>query len=287
MPNAKKMGLGKGLSTLLGDDNELSTETVMFLKTLSLLPSPFQPRKTFADDSLADLAQSIGEKGVLQPVLVRKKKDGNYEIIAGERRWRAAKQAGLQEIPVIVKDFADKEALEVALIENILRENLNPLEEAEGYRRLMDEFKNTQEQLAKALGKSRSYIANSLRLLNLPAEVKEMLASGLLSAGHARSLITAANPKELAQKIINAGLTVRQTEKLSKDKKGKDAPSKQVKPRQTADLQALEEDLSEKLKTPVSIKLKGNKGAITINFKGFEKLDDLLEIISRAAKLRK
>ena len=218
MPNAKKMGLGKGLSTLLGDDNELSTETVMFLKTLSLLPSPFQPRKNFANDSLADLAQSIEEKGILQPVLVRKKKDGNYEIIAGERRWRAAKQAGLQEIPVIVKDFADKEALEVALIENILRENLNPLEEAEGYRRLMDEFKNTQEQLAKALGKSRSYIANSLRLLNLPAEVKEMLASGLLSAGHARSLITAANPKELAQKIINAGLTVRQTEKLSKDK---------------------------------------------------------------------
>ena len=154
MPNTKKMGLGKGLSALLGDDNELSTETVMFLKTLSLLPSPFQPRKNFANDSLTDLAQSIGEKGVLQPVLVRKRSDGNYEIIAGERRWRAAKQAGLQEIPVIVKDFADKEALEVALIENILRENLNPLEEAEGYRRLMDEFKNTQEQLAKALGKS-------------------------------------------------------------------------------------------------------------------------------------
>ncbi len=290
MPNAKKMGLGKGLSALLGDDNELSTETVMFLKTLSLLPSPFQPRKNFEGDALTDLAQSISEKGVLQPVLVRKKADGNYEIIAGERRWRAAKQAGLQEIPVIIKEFADKEALEVALIENILRENLNPLEEAEGYRRLIDEFKNTQEQLAKALGKSRSYIANSLRLLGLPAEVKDMLASGLLTAGHARSLITAANPKELAQKIINAGLNVRQTEKLTKEAKGKapiPAKTKAVKPRQSDDLQALEEDLSEKLKTPVSIKLKGNKGSITINFKGFEKLDDLLEIISRAAKLQK
>ncbi|MBR2299974.1 MAG: ParB/RepB/Spo0J family partition protein [Alphaproteobacteria bacterium] len=220
----KKHGLGRGLDALFGEE----PETLDFNKLMgdvatpsgietadiqTLVPCPYQPRKNFDEESLNDLVLSVKEKGILQPLLVRKK-NGKFEIIAGERRFRAAQQAGLKEVPIIEKNLSDAEAFEVSLIENIIRQNLNPIEEAEGFEKLIKEYHYTHDTLSKSIGKSRSYISNALRLLGLPNTVQKMLGEGKLSTGHARTLVGLQNAEDLAQKIISKDLSVRQTEDL-------------------------------------------------------------------------
>ncbi|HBB82432.1 MAG TPA: chromosome partitioning protein ParB, partial [Sulfitobacter sp.] len=256
----RKRGLGRGLSALMADVAE--TESVaakgaaaaeQFVPIERIKPNPDQPRKRFEQENLDDLAASIREKGVIQPLIVRAMNDGNFEIVAGERRWRASQIAKVHSLPVIVREFTDVEVLEVAIIENIQRADLNSVEEAAGYRQLMDKFGHTQEKMAEALGKSRSHIANLLRLLNLPEPVQEMVRQNELSAGHARALIPAKDPMKLAQQIIKGGLSVRATEALvKKDHAGergnmvnKDRLSQRSE--KDADTQALEGDLSANL----------------------------------------
>jgi ParB family chromosome partitioning protein len=236
---------------------------------------------------LDELANSIRTKGVIQPLIVRvnPKNEDQYEIVAGERRWRAAQMAQLHELPVLVREFDDTEVLEVAIIENIQRADLNPIEEAAGFRQLMFKFGHTQEKLAEALGKSRSHIANLLRLLNLPESVKDYVADGTLSAGHARALITATNPEELAKIVIEKGLSVRDTEKLVKGTlmtKEKPKPSGSFKVEKDADTKALEGDLSAALTMKVKIDHKPGqeKGKLTINYDTLEQLDALCAILS-------
>jgi ParB family chromosome partitioning protein len=251
-----------------------------------IAPNPEQPRKRFADDDLEDLTASIREKGVIQPLIVRKIDSGKYEIVAGERRWRAAQKAQLHELPVVVRDFTDVEVLEVAIIENIQRADLNPIEEASGYRQLMDRFGHTQEKMAEALGKSRSHIANLLRLLSLPDPVLEMVRRGDLSGGHARALVPAAEPLKLAQQIVKGGLSVRAAEALVKKERpgnaaGKLEPSKPVLEKD-ADTKALEGDLSAALGMKVVIDHKPGqeKGHVTLYYKSLEELDELCRVLS-------
>jgi ParB family chromosome partitioning protein len=298
----KKKGLGRGLSALLGDQAASAIQAVTAaaqagpqgqaavkgLRTLAvgqLQPGKFQPRRTFDEDRIGDLVESVREKGILQPLLVRPLpgQTERFEIIAGERRWRAAQGAKLHEVPVIVRDLSDREALEVALVENLQRQDLSPLEEAEGYRRLMDDFSHTQEELAKAVGKSRSHVANMIRLLALPDPVKIMLEKGELTAGHARALLTAADPLRLARDVVGRALNVRQTEKLVNDE-GKAKPSlggRPAKPGKDADVAALERDLTEQLGCKVTLKSMGKGGEITIAYGSLEQLDDLLARLSR------
>ena len=223
--DGKRRNLGRGLDALLGEESEdyATLDRARSTKTVPvefIQPSRLQPRRNFDDDEMAALTKSIKEKGVLQPVLVRRNPENPtyYELIAGERRWRAAQAAQLHELPVVVKDLSDQEALEIALVENIQRMDLTPLEEAEGYRRLMEEFSHTQEKLAETVGRSRSQVANMLRLLNLPDAVKELLDSGDLTAGHGRALLNAKDPVALAREVVAKGLNVRQTEALTKAK---------------------------------------------------------------------
>ena len=273
--------LGRGLNALLGKDvgNEtVSSGNIKEVALSDLEPSSFQPRRYFDEEAINDLVESVASRGVIQPLIVREKinEEGKYEIIGGERRYRAAKRAGLVRVPVIVKIFSDKEALEVALIENLQRQDLNPLEEAEGYRRLMDEFQNTQEDLAHSVGKSRSHIANSIRLLALPDAVKERIESGALTAGHARTLVTAKNPEELADIIISKGLNVRQAERLVqniRDKKEK--PAKKMKNRQD-ECDDLAEKLSRSLGVNVGIKIRSRGGSLILNYDTLEQLDMLI-----------
>ena len=221
----KKHGLGRGLEALLGDDDlnfnldnistgESLSDGIKKISVNDLEPSQYQPRKDFNPEALDALVKSIKEKGVLQPLIVRPRDSGKYEIIAGERRWRASKLAGIAEVPVIEKDLNNQEILEVALVENLLRENLSAIEEAEGFNRLITEFSHTHEAVSEIVGKSRSYITNALRLLSLPASIQEMIKNNTLSAGHARALVGLDNSEEIAQKIIARGLSVRQTEEL-------------------------------------------------------------------------
>ncbi len=277
--------LGRGLNALLGDDdNETvyvpsSGETVNTVSLSSLEPSPFQPRRVFDENAINDLVESIKTKGVLQPLLVRRKSGDadKYEIIGGERRWRASQMAGLKEVPVLVKSFSDKEALEVALIENLQRQDLNPLEEAEGYRRLMDEFSNTQEDLAKAVGKSRSHVANMMRLLGLPDKVKESLEQGKLTSGHARALLNAKNPEQLAEIVISKGLNVRQTEKLAQGAGEKKPRASTVRKNEKQDeWDQLAADLAKTLGINVVIKPKARGGELILTYSNLEELDDLL-----------
>ncbi|RMF47074.1 MAG: ParB/RepB/Spo0J family partition protein, partial [Deltaproteobacteria bacterium] len=224
-------GLGRGLSALMADISETSSADAQGTATPrradalipieQIVPNPDQPRRAFSKEQLEDLAASIREKGVIQPIIVRKSaiSDGKFEIVAGERRWRAAQMAQLHEIPALVRNYTDTEALEIAIIENIQRADLNAVEEAAGYQDLMERFGHTQEKLAEALGKSRSHIANTLRLLSLPEQVQTLLREGAISAGHARALITADNPVELAAQVVKRGLSVRDTERLAKEKK--------------------------------------------------------------------
>lgn len=303
MAEEKKKGLGRGLSALLGDQAASAIQAVTSaaaagpegaaaIKGLrampvgQLQPGKYQPRRSFDEDRIADLVESVREKGILQPLLVRPLpgKPGMFEIIAGERRWRAAQGAKLHEVPVIVRDLSDREALEVALVENLQRQDLSPLEEADGYRRLMEDFSHTQEELAKAVGKSRSHVANMIRLLALPDDVKTMLEKGELTAGHARALLTAADPQRLARDVVARALNVRQTEKLVNDE-GKAKPSSGGRPAnggKDADIAALERDLTNSLGCKVSIRSLGKGGELTISYGSLEQLDDVLARLSRA-----
>lgn len=288
-------GLGRGLSALMADVKDSASATEAQRRTPDMMvpvekihPNPEQPRRDFDAEALDDLARSIAEKGVIQPLIVRNspREAGHYEIVAGERRWRAAQTAKLHEIPVLLRDFSDTEVLEVAIIENIQRANLNPVEEATGFNQLMTKFGHTQERLAEVLGKSRSHIANAVRLLNLPEEVLTHLREGRLSAGHARALITAPDAAALARTIIQKGLSVRETEKLAKaDPAGSTRKKRETtgaKPEKDADTKALEADLAAALAMDVRIDhVPGNEhGSISIRYKTLEDLDRLMALLS-------
>lgn len=289
--NPKKRGLGRGLNALfedeegvypqIGDEGHTPGRKRDMVGIEFLEPGQAQPRLDFDDAALDDLADSIKQHGLLQPILVRadKNRDGYYEIIAGERRWRACQRAQLHEVPVVVLEITDVEAVEIALIENLQRENLNPIEEAFGFQNLMEDYGHTQEKLAKALGKSRSHIANTVRLLTLPSGVQAFLRDGKLSSGHARALITSDNPEALAREVVSKGLNVRQTEALASDLAGK-APSKtaqKTKMPKDADTLALEKELSDSLGMSVTINsVDGKKGNLKVDFKSLDQLDEVL-----------
>ncbi|WP_397541617.1 ParB/RepB/Spo0J family partition protein [Roseovarius salis] len=292
----KQRGLGRGLSALMADVNEGHSETAdqpvlpdQVVPIERIAPNPDQPRRAFDEASLEDLAASISEKGIIQPLIVRPKpsREGHFEIVAGERRWRAAQMAKLHEVPVLVRDFNDTEVLEVAIIENVQRADLNPVEEATGYTQLMEKFGHTQERLARALGKSRSHIANSVRLLSLPEEVQVYLRDARLSAGHARALITAEDPVALARDIVKKRLSVREAEKLAK--RGTDQARQSTarakssaKPAKDADTKALEGDLSANLGMQVTVDHSpgAENGRVTIAYDTLEQLDELCRLLS-------
>jgi ParB family chromosome partitioning protein len=255
----------------------VKTVPIEFLK-----PSPFQPRRRFADEEINGLADSIRAKGVMQPLLVRSSSSQRdvYEIIAGERRWRAAQRAGLHDLPVLVRDLSDRDTLEVALLENIQREDLSPLEEAEGYQRLIEEFGHTQQELADTIGKSRSHIANLLRLLTLSPAIRDLVENGSLSAGHARALLGADNPGSLAKIVVAKGLNVRQTEMLVRQgKDGRPAAGSTVSngSGKNPDTVALERELSSGLGLNVALKPKGKGGVVSIAYRSLDQLDGLLK----------
>ncbi|CAO3352630.1 ParB/RepB/Spo0J family partition protein [Azospirillum melinis] len=287
---ARRASLGRGLSALFGEATEdySALDKVRQSKQVPIEfvhPGKYQPRRKFDDEAIQGLVESIRDKGILQPLLVRRDaEDANsYELIAGERRWRAAQIAGLHEVPVIIRDLSDREALEIALIENIQRQDLTPLEEAEGYRRLMEEFEHTQEDLARAVGKSRSHVANMMRLLALPEPVKSMVQDGALTAGHARALLTAPDPAAVAREVVTRGLNVRQTEDLMrgdqpKAKKGKAAAggAGAAPAMKDVDLINLEEEISARIGLKVAINPQGQRGTITIHYQTLDQLDDVL-----------
>ena len=293
----KRRGLGRGLTALMADVEPARGESPdpaprpdRKIPIEQIVPNPEQPRRHFTPEQLEELAASIKVKGVIQPLIVRKKPgDGAlYEIVAGERRWRAAQMANLHELPVLVREFSDIEVLEVAIIENIQRADLNAIEEAAGYRQLMDRFGHTQEKMAEALGKSRSHIANLLRLLNLPDPVQTMVVNGELSAGHARALITADAPVDLAKKAVANGWSVRDIEKAAKKTienvfGGPTAPkTKRGAVEKDADTKALEGDLSAALGMSVSVDHKpgGEAGQLVIRYANLDQLDDLCRMLS-------
>ena len=285
----EKRGLGRGLSALMADVDLIPSERPaprQVMPVEQITPNPDQPRRSFAPEALQELAESLRSRGMLQPLIVRPHPTdrGLYQIVAGERRWRAAQIAQLHEIPVIVRDFSDTEVLEVAIVENIQRADLNAIEEAASYRQLMDRFGHTQEKLGEALNKSRSHIANLLRLLNLPEQVQTWLKEGKLTAGHARALITAANSVELARKVIEKNLSVRETEELVRRQAEAAAKSKETKDQRSekdADTRALEGDLTAHLKMRVSIKHSGTDGGqMVINYRDLDQLDRLCQILA-------
>lgn len=291
----QRRGLGRGLSALMADvepitgsDEAQIVQAERKIPIENIAPNPDQPRRSFSEDQLTDLSNSIRTKGILQPLIVRPdpEESGKFQIVAGERRWRAAQIAQVHELPVIVRNFDDTEVLEVAIIENIQRADLNAIEEAAGYRQLMDKFGHTQEKLAEALGKSRSHIANLLRLLNLPQTVQDMVAQGALSAGHARAMVTAVDPESLAKTVVARGLSVREAEQLSKggntDKKKNGFSSKGGSISKDADTKALEGDLSAAVGLKVTIDHKPGQesGRILIDYDTLEQLDALCGILS-------
>lgn len=297
----ERKGLGRGLSALLADIAPVdeapppgapgsSVGTVANTVPIELIrPNPNQPRRDFDEKELQDLAASIREKGVIQPLILRAHpaEPGEYEIVAGERRWRAAQMAGVHALPAIVRDLSDTEMLELAIIENIQRADLNALEEAQGYRQLMDRFGHTQERLAEALGKSRSHIANLLRLLTLPDGVLDLLRAGKLTAGHARALVTATHPEALARQVVERDLSVRQTEALARTAATPPAAPRLV-PRaaagKDADTRALEEDLTASLRLKVTIDHRPGQqaGELRIRYATLEELDGLCQLLSQS-----
>jgi len=281
-----KKRLGRGLAALIGEmDRPASREEKQPAAAVAdgrvpiefVSANPRNPRRSFAEADLSDLAQSIREHGIVQPVLVRRKTDGKYEIIAGERRWRAAQRAGLTEIPVLVRDVDDRTALELAIIENVQRADLNPVEEALGYQQLIDEHNYTQADLGNVIGKSRSHVANTLRLLKLPDVIRDLLVDGSLSAGHARTLVTASDPAGLAKRIVEGGLSVRQAEALSQQPEA--GAQKTRTPQRPAekdpDTLALEKLLSNVTGLAVAIAHKERGGEVRIGYKTLDQLDDL------------
>jgi ParB family chromosome partitioning protein len=280
-----KKRLGRGLAALIGDDiaDEIpATAEGTAASGLREVPiemvrsNNLNPRKSFNEQELEDLARSIAEKGILQPVVVRPVgNDATYQIVAGERRWRAAQRAGLHTIPVLVRELSDKEVLEIAIIENVQRADLNPVEEAMGYQQLIDSFDYTQQQLAESIGKSRSHIANTLRLMSLPKAVLDQLQEGSLTAGHARALIATDDPAALAQKIVALGLSVRQAEALARNQAEK-SDNQATEPKGQSDLRAIEKTLSETLGLRVSLQPgAGEKGKLIINFKTLDQFEEL------------
>jgi ParB family transcriptional regulator, chromosome partitioning protein len=295
-PKTERRGLGRGLSALMADvslepqvsENTPQKRSDQFIPVEMIYPNPDQPRRSFTADDLESLAASIREKGIIQPLILREnpRKTGTYEIVAGERRWRAAQMAQLHAVPALIREFTDSEVLEVAIIENIQRADLNPVEEAMGYRQLMDRFGHTQEKLGEALSKSRSHIANLLRLLQLPEEVLEMLRDGRLSAGHARALITTDDPVALARLVVANGLSVRETESLAKQPQSKKETKPRVSAEKDADSKALEGDLSANLGMKVRIDHKPGQeaGQLAIQYDTLEQLDELCRILTSMPK---
>ena len=277
--NRLKKGLGRGLSSLLGDNTKKIETNKILIK--DLVRNKFQPRKHFSKESLEELTNSIKEQGIIQPIVVRpnKSEGGKYEIIAGERRWLASQNAGLHEVPVVILDVDDVKSLEFAIVENVQRQDLNPIEEAKGYQKLIDDFNYNQEKLSKFIGKSRSYIANSLRLLALPVEVITMVENGNLSAGHARSLIGLNNSIELAKKIVQKRLSVRQSEVLVRQFRNKKFKLISKKDSNILDLQ---KSLEEKTGLSVSINnKKNNSGTISFEYCNLDQLDRLINTIKK------
>jgi ParB family chromosome partitioning protein len=290
--------LGRGLSALLGGDYGVVTDGDIIAPAAAnepLSPSELpislidangrQPRRAFDELEIAELAESIRAKGVLQPILVRPSPEaaGRYEIIAGERRWRAARLAGLESLPAVVRELDDRESLEIAIIENVQRADLNPMEEADAYRALMDRFARTQESVAQQVGKSREHIANTLRLLNLPESVREHVRAGRLTAGHARALLKTADPEAAAAEVIRRGLSVRDAEALARRDRPAD-PAAAPKPVEEKDIdtRALEHDLSRALGLEVEVKhVKGKGGELRIRFRQLEQLDEICRLLTR------
>ncbi len=316
MSSNPKRRLGRGLAALIGDD-VAEEEVVRHMKGLrqmpiaAIVPNPFNPRRRFDEEELKALADSIRQKGILQPLVVRPaEREGFYMLVAGERRLRAAQKAGLHEVPVIVREMSDAEALEIALIENVQRADLSPMEEARGYQKLIDDYGYTQQQLAEVVGKSRSHIANTMRLLNLPPLVQQMVDTGQLSAGHARALITARDPLGLAQRILKEGLSVRETEALVREegrtdaagadagtadaedgaaetetavKQGLNRMKRRMPAEKSPDVADLERRMEEALGLSVSIVDKGRKGGrITIAYSTLEQLEDICRRLAGA-----
>lgn len=294
MAAAKKGGLGKGLGALIAEaapveitpsekpaeKNEPdSPDTVKYIKTFDIMPNANQPRKTFDEEKIQDLANSIIEHGVIQPIVLRKK-DNGYEIVAGERRWRAAIKAGLSEVPCLIRELDDEQNMLLAIIENMQREDLNPIEEAEGLNQMIVTYGMTQEQVSKSVGKSRPYITNSLRLLKLPEYVLELISSGKISAAHGRTVITIDEEearKNLCSRIVKEGLSVRETERLAAEiGKPKKKPAKRVK---NPNVSRVEEELKEVLGTKININQKGSKGKIEIEFFSKDELERLIDML--------
>ena len=279
MENRLKKGLGRGLSSLLGDSSKKINTNKVSIKDISR--NKLQPRKHFDKDSLEELTNSIKEQGVIQPIVVRpdKSSEGKYEIIAGERRWLASQNAGLHEVPVVILNIDDVKSLEFAIVENVQRQDLNPIEEARGYQRLINDFNYNQEKLSQFIGKSRSYIANSLRLLSLPEEVLLMVEQGNLSAGHARSLIGLVNSVDIAKKIIQKKLSVRQSEILARQFRDKKFKLVSKKDPNILDLQKV---LEEKVGLTVSINnKKNNSGTISFEYQDLDQLNRLIDTIKK------
>jgi ParB family chromosome partitioning protein len=304
--NKRRSSLGRGLNALFGETAPEDFEPLKkgeqprHLPIEFVTPGRFQPRRKFDPEAIQSLVDSVRERGILQPLLVRQHPDDGaiFEIIAGERRWRAAQLAGLHQVPVVIRELSDREALEIALIENIQRQDLTALEEAEGYKRLMDEFGHTQEVLAKALGKSRSHIANMLRLLTLPLQVKQLVQDGALTAGHARALLSVEDPVATAQQVIEKGLNVRQVEQLVRETHGNtreepaaatappigagpapraaSAPAAARAPKDPNTV-ALEQDVTNRLGLRVSISAQGQGGTLSIQYQTLDQLDEVIE----------
>lgn len=290
-----KKRLGRGLAALIGemDKTEQKSDKPAKVSADQMIPIEFivrnaeNPRRQFDREDLADLARSIRKHGIVQPIVVRQAGDERYEIIAGERRWRAAQQAEIKEVPVLIRNVDDKTALEIAIVENVQRSDLNPLEEAMGYDQLMSQYNYTQNDLGEVIGKSRSHVANSLRLLKLPDGVRDMLVDGSLSAGHARSLVSTSNPLQLAKKIVKEGLSVRDAERLAQmDINGASSAiskaSESTKFEKDADTLALERSLSDVLGLKVQLNHKGEKGQLQISYKSLEQLDNICKLLGVA-----
>lgn len=285
MSEPRSRGLGRGLSALLGDSDVMDapagasrpatrpTEVAVEL----LRRNPEQPRRQFTESDLEELAESIREKGVLQPILVRPAPgaEGEWQIVAGERRWRAAQRAGLKEIPVLIRDLDDLEVLEVAIVENVQRADLNAIEEAMGYKVLLERFGRTQDVVAKSVGKSRAHVANTLRLLQLPEDVQQHLSAGRISAGHARAIATAEDPSALARRVVEEGLNVRQAEALGKARAPEAKVGRGARKTRNADIHALEQDLEDVLGLSVEVRDQDGRGELRLKYASLEQLDDL------------
>jgi len=273
-----KKGLGRGLSSLIGDSRVKNN--INKLPIHKLVRNKFQPRKIFNKESLEDLTNSIRERGIIQPIVVRPSNNENYEIIAGERRWLASQKAGLHEVPVVLLEIDDVKSLEFSIVENVQRQDLNPIEEAQGYQRLIDDFSYNQEKISKFIGKSRSHIANSLRLLNLPKEVISLVENEKISAGHARSLVGLSNAEQIARKIVDKKLTVRQSENLVRALRN--SKNYKVKPLKDPNILGLEKSIEDKAGLKVEIKAnKNNSGTLSFEYKTLDQLEKLIEIIKK------